>query len=296
MGEIGLKSLDIPKDFNRYNGYQDETTAFLEEKLKNAEDKQGFLGNIWNNFKEATNLGLSKSDCKSMLEKYKAGEVSFEEAVEYIDSFETKQDNMKGLMSNILTGIGSIAVTVGTCGVGGIGIPLALKFGAPAGAAFKTGINLIDRATNNVKDDEFDVKTMAKDAISGAVAGTTSAVSSGVGKGIEDGVFRTSVRNGIKCGAACGAASGASSYLLDTTFDKDKKFKFGELAKNTATSALISGTVGGVVGSGMYGMAKLAGKVGEKTARTTAQAIVNDSSTSSARKILGQAERNIIAA
>ncbi len=270
-----------------------QQSSFLNEKLSQVKDEQGCLGNIWNGIKEITNLGQSVSDCESMLEKFNSGEVSFEEAVRYIDSFDNKQENMSGLLSNVLTGIGAIASTILTVGTGPIGWGLALLKGAPIGAALKAGINLLDRATNNIEGDEFDVKEMAKDAISGAMTGATSAVSSGIGAGIKAGKAGISILNGAKCGAICGAASGAGSYMTDVAFG-DKEFDGSELISNTVTSAFVSGTVGAAVGGGMYGIANATGNIGKEVTKSTTQAIIADSTSSTTRKILGQAEKNVL--
>ncbi len=281
---------------NSYDGgikINSSESRYLSQRLESIKDEQGFLGNIWNGIKEVTNLGQSASDCDSMLQKFNSGEISFEEAVEYIDNFDTKQENMSGLLSNILTGTVAIASTILTIGTGPIGWTVALLKGAPIGAAVKTGINLLDRATNNIEGDELDVKQIAKDVVSGAMTGATSAVSSGVGAGIKAGKIGISLLNGAKCGVVCGAASGAGSYLTDVAFG-DKEFDSGELLANTATSAFVSGTVGTAVGGGMYGIANLAGNVGKDVAKSTAQAIVSDSTSSMARKALGQAEKNVL--
>ena len=286
---------EIQSTNNKYVALSSEKSSqikYLNEKLTQVKDEQGILGNIWNGFKEFSDLGQSASDCESMLNKFNEGRVSFQEAVEYIDEFQNKQENMSGLLSNVLTGVGAIASTIFTAGTGTILWKTAIACGAPIGAALKTSINLIDRATNNIEGDELDIKQMAKDAISGAMTGTTSAVSSGVGAGIKAGKISVSLLNGAKCGLACGAVSGAGSYMTDVAFG-DRDFDIGELAANTAVSSFVSGTVGTAVGGGMYGMANLAGNIGTEVSKTTAQAIVADSGSSTARKVLGQAERNV---
>ena len=269
-----------------------KNTAVLEAKFSDIKDKQGFLGSIWNGFKEITGTGLSKSDCESTLEKYKRGEISFDEALEIIESFDKKQDEMSDLGANILTGIGAIAAATVAASAGPIGWAFAFAKGAPIGAVLKTGIKVLDRASNNKKGDEFDTKQMAKDAISGAITGTTSAVASGVGAGIKAGKISLSIKNGTKCGAQCGALAGSASYRTDVTFDDDKYFNIGDLVKRTATSTFVSGTVGGFVGAGMYG---LSNNVGQDVSKTVSQTIVADSTSSSSRKILGSAERTALA-
>ena len=69
------------------------------------------------------------------------------------------------------------------------------------------------------------------------------------------------------------------------------RYNSGELLKNTATSAFVSGTVGAVVGGGMYG---LSSNVGGETTKTLGQTIIADSTSSAARKGMGQIERNIL--
>lgn len=273
------------------NSSANKKTQELEEKLKEVQDEQGFLGKTWNGFKEITGLGLSNSDCEKLVDKYNNGEISFEEAVSYIEDFKSKQETMSELSANILTGIGAIAFATTALSAGPIGWVAAIAKGAPIGAALKTGIKTLDRATNDIEGDALDMKQMTKDAISGALTGTTSAVSSGVGAGIKAGKVGLSILNGAKCGTICGSVSGAASYLADVAFEEDKEFNTGELLKNTATSAFVSGTVGAVVGGGMYG---LSSNVGKEATKTLSQTIVADSSSSTARKLLGQGERNIL--
>ena len=132
-----------------FKGYQStKQVDFLKEKLEGIEDKQGFLGKFWNGVKEVTTLGVSQSDCESMLEKYENGEISFEEAVNYLDEFDSKQENMSGLLSNILTGVATIA-TLGTGSVAWAATSTLLK-AAAIGAGAKVGINTIDRASNSL--------------------------------------------------------------------------------------------------------------------------------------------------
>lgn len=273
------------------NSYVAQKTQELENKLKEVQNEQGFLGKSWNCFKEITNLGLSNSDCEKLVDKYNNGEISFEEAVQYIEDFESKQETMSELGANILTGIGAIAYATTALSAGPIGWIAAIAKGAPIGAALKTSIKTLDRATNDKKGDALNAKQITKDAISGALTGTTSAVSSGVGAGIKAGKVGLSILNGAKCGTICGSVSGAASYLVDVAFEDDKEFNSGELLKNTATSAFVSGTVGAVVGGGMYG---LSSNVGSETTKTLGQTIIADSTSSTARKGMGQIERNIL--
>lgn len=254
----------------------------LQSKLKDVGDKQGVLGQAWNGFKEFSGLGKSEKNCESMLEKYKNGKIGFEEALSYIEDFEKRQDGAVDLMTNIATGVGAIAYA----GTGPVGFVAALG-AAPIGAAIKTGVNIFDRATNDVEGDALDAKEIVKDTVSGAVTGATSAVSSGIFKGIDQKNIGLSVKNGIKCGLECGAISGSTSYLTDVALDSDKDFNAGDLVANAANSALVSGAVGGVVGGGVYQNITNGGFLTHFNNN-----IARDSLLSSARKIGGNTVRN----
>ena len=113
--------------------------AILENKLQAIEDEQGIFGKIWNGTKELTSLGTSQKDCQSMLKQFKQGKISFEEAAQYLNSFEQKQENMTELTKNIATGIGAIAFATVTAGTG-LGLVAAAQAGAPIGAGIKAAL------------------------------------------------------------------------------------------------------------------------------------------------------------
>ena len=214
------------------------------------------------------------------------------EAVEYLNSFEQKQQNMTELTKNIVTGVGAIAFATVSAGTG-LGLVAAAQAGAPIGAGIKTVLGVIDRMTNNVENDALSAKDVVKDAVSGAITGTTSAVSSGIMKGIKEASVAVSVKNGVKCGAMCGAISGSTSYLTDVALEDDKKFNFGELTTATATSSAISSLVGGSIGAGVFANAQLSGNVGKVIDSTTNEIIFRDSVFSSLRKIFGRGVRDV---
>lgn len=269
------------------------TVTNVFDRWSQIKAKQGFIGKAWNEIKEATNFGQSASDCESMLKAYKNHEITTEEAMEYIEAFNKKQNDMTNLFANITTGVASIALATVTCGAGvSIGGLAALKLGAPIGMLTKALIKLTDRATNKVKNDELDTKEIIKDVVSGATAGAASAVSSGVSAGIKAGKIGVSILNGAKCGAICGSASSAINYLADTALDEDRNFSFGELVTNSVVGAAVSGTVGGVVGAGIYGINSSLGNIGKEVVHSTGEQIVIDSTSSSARKTLATIFRN----
>ena len=279
------------------------TIKNAEERWSQIKAQQGFIGKAWNGIKEFTNLGKSESDCESMLEAYKNHEITLAEAMEYIEDFEKKQDNASNLITNIATGVASIALATSTCGLS-IGWLQALKFGAPIGAAVKTAIKGLDRATNDIEDDALDAKEIVRDAVSGAVTGTTSAVSAGIFQGVKEAKatktvaegLKTSVLNGAKCGAQCGAIAGAIDYTTDTALDEDKKFNFGQLTRNTGAQAALSAAIGGTFGGGVFGVEALKGNLGKEMTTTIKDAIFRDCALSSSKKVAGNLEKQALCA
>ena len=69
-------------------------TAFLENKLQNIEDEQGIFGKMWNGTKELTGIGTYQKECETLLKKFEKGDITFEEAVEYLNGFEQKQEKV----------------------------------------------------------------------------------------------------------------------------------------------------------------------------------------------------------
>ena len=280
------------------------TVQNVSEKWNQIKASQGIIAKAWNGFKEFTNFGKSESDCEKMLDKYKQGKISLSEAMEYIQDFEKKQNDMTDLITNIAAGTASIAIATTAAAGGPIGWGLAALKGAPTGAVIKTGLKALNRATNEIENDAFDKKELIKDTVSGAITGTTSAVSSHIFAGVKGAKktmtimqgFKTSVKNGTQCGLMCGGLSGASSYITNTALDEDKKFNFVDLTRNTATSAFVSGTVGALVGGSVYGIEGALGNLGKETTNTLSQTIARDSMLSSSRKVLGNAERQLLSA
>ena len=137
----------------------------LNEAFNEVQDEQGLIGKLWNGFKNLTGLGLSSDDVQEKIEQYEQGEITYEEALETIESFSDKQEGAVNIIANTATGIATAGIAVATGGAG------ALLMGAAIGGATKAGIKTLDRATNNVEGDALDAKEIIKDTVTGAVDG-----------------------------------------------------------------------------------------------------------------------------
>lgn len=219
----------------------------LQSQFEAAQGEQGFLGKLWNGFKNLTGLGLSSNDVQDKIEQYENGEITYDEAAGVIEEYKTKQDGAVDLIANTVTGLAVAGVSVATGGAG------AVLIGLGVGAATKTGLKTADRATNNVKGDALDSNEILKDGITGAVDGVTSALTAGM---VSVPTAGTTVMNtakqglvqGAKAGIVTGAATGATQYATDCAFEDDKEFTFCGLLATTTQNAITGGVFGGVTG------------------------------------------------
>jgi len=236
--------------------FENDAVLALEEQLDSVQDEQGFFMNAWDDFKGFVGVGVSSEKCENAIEKFKNGEITYEEALKEIEKFDSKQDGSLELFSNIATGVAAIAVASAAAAAivasGGTATPLVLAaIGAGTGAVTKVGVKMTDRATNDLDGDALNGKQIAKDALSGAVTGGIGAATMGTGSSastLAESVAKSAARS-AKTGVVTGSITGASNYTLDCAFEDDKQFKFGELVTNTATGAVVGATVGGIMGS-----------------------------------------------
>ncbi len=256
----------------------DETSLLaLEEQLNAVEDKQGFIMGAWDDLKCGLNIGSSSEKCEDAIDKYKKGEISYEEAMAEIEKFDTKQQGSLDLFSNIATGVTAVvAATAAAAAIvasGGTATPLVLAaVGAGTGALTKAGVKAADRATNEVEKDALNGKQIAKDALSGGVTGTIGALTMGTGSAASSlgGSVAKSAASSMKTGAITGTVSGSSNYLIDTAFDEDKEFNTKDFLVSTATGTIAGTAVGGIMGSAngamrYTGVVKHGGSVINKT-------------------------------
>ena len=220
----------------------------LRDDLKEVEEKQGFIGKLWNGFKNLTGLGTSSNDVEEKIEQYENGEITYEEASSSINEFEQTQNSAVDMASSVASGLIVAGVTAAT---GGVGLAASAAIGGGAKALIKTG----DRATNEVEGDELDLKQIGKDTLTGAVDGVITTATMGIGTSAKPVIGQT-VKKAAAEGALKGAAQGAITggvmggtyYVADAVFEEDVDFSFEGLLKSTGQGALVGGVMGGAIG------------------------------------------------
>lgn len=275
--------------------------SLLEDQLSFVQKEHGTIMKGWDKVKGAVGIGASSDKCNDAIEKYKKGEISFDEAMSEIEKFDKKQDSSLDLFSNIATGVAAIGVaTVSAAAIvasGGTATPLVLAaIGAGTGAVAKVGFKATDRATNDVDGDALNGKQIAKDALSGAVTGGLSVATAGTaGTPFAAGGTKACITQCAKTGFKTGAISGASNYTIDCAFEDDKEFNFNDFASTTVTSSIAGGTVGALMGgfNGTLRANNLLNHGGQVDVANTTKDVLANAACSTEYKLLNKGVRAI---
>ena len=221
----------------------------LQNTLNNAKNEQGIIGKAWDGIKGLTGIGLSEKKCQKYINNVQNGTMSYDEAFSKISKYSGKQKSGVNLITGISTGV----VTAAALGFAPLTGGASILAAAGIGAATKAGLKTVDRATNNIQNDAFNIKQIAKDGLSGALDGAVSTATVGIGKEAvlsattAKEAMKQGVIAGAKGGAISGAAIGAGDYSIDCAFG-DQKFEADDLIINTAYGAVAGAATGAVIG------------------------------------------------
>lgn len=268
----------------------EEQMQQLREAYAQVQDEQGWVGKAWNGIKNFFGHSNGSNAVEETLNKAEAGEISYEAAVEKLNTYASKQDSIVDTVANVASGL---AVAVGVIAAPfSFGASLAL--GAGVGAAVKVGIKATDAATNDVEGD-YTLKDGLKDGVTGAVGGVVTAATAGIGAGgavVKEGgkvLVKETIKQGVvagaKAGAIDGAVMGATNYTADAVFDGDE-FTFGGLVSNTTTGAIGGAVVGGTVGGLTSGFrAHGVNKAANSAAKEAGEEAVESAGTAAAKEV-----------
>ncbi len=240
----------------------EEQMEELREAYEQVEDEQGWLGKAWNGVKNFFGHSNGSDAVEDVLDKAENGEVSYEEAVEKLNTYSQKQGSFVDTFANVTSGL---AVALGAV-FSPFSFGATLAIGTAAGAAIKVGVKASDKATNDVKGD-YKLKDFTKDGLTGAVGSAVTVATAGIGStGInlakEGGkvaikqVALEGAKAGAKAGAIDGGVMGATNYVADAVFDGEE-FSVGGLTGATLTGTIGGAATGGVVGGVASGLTAL---------------------------------------
>lgn len=217
----------------------------LKTEFQSVKDEQGAVRKAWDGIKNLTGIGVSSNKVQDKIEQYENGKLTYEEALDYIEEYETKQDNAVDLLTGIAIDVTAAGITIATGGAG------AIVASTIAGAALKAGAKTLDRATNKIEDDALNSKQIAQDTISGAINGFLNALIVGkIKKSLVQNHFALGLSE-AKAGFTGGLLSGSADYMSKVTFDDDTDFKVMDLSQSSAQDAGVSAITGFILGSGM---------------------------------------------
>ena len=148
-------------------------TLNLQLVFENAKNEQGIIGKAFDKIKGFTGVGISSKKCRKYIDALKEGKVSYEEANSVVSQYSSKQKTTLNIFSGILTaGLTMLALKKGKDAakvkniISGMGI----------GAFVNSTLHVTDRMTNNIRNDVFEPKEVAKDAASGALIGAAGGI------------------------------------------------------------------------------------------------------------------------
>ena len=148
-------------------------TLNLQLVFENAKNEQGIIGKAFDKIKGFTGIGISSKKCQQYIDALKAGKVSYEEANSIVSQYSSKQKTALNILSGILTA----AITMFSLKKGKDAAKLKnVIAGMGIGAFVNSTLHVTDRMTNNIRNDVFEPKEVAKDAASGALIGAVGGV------------------------------------------------------------------------------------------------------------------------
>ncbi len=228
----------------------------LENELASIQEEQGFIGKAWNGIKSIFGGGSSKVE--KNIEKYKNGEISFDEAKESIEKYQAGQKMSVDVVGDIGSGIlavGAFGLAIGSAVVtGGASLPIALGIATAAGAGSKIAIKASDAA---VGKREYSAKDLGYDAATGAINGLLSPVTNGVGASVTKTVGTklglTVVKEGTEEVIEQGVKQGIKSIITQQGVDV-----IGGTLKARAVATAAGMAVDGAIGGAADNMVRAA--------------------------------------
>ncbi len=238
----------------------------MKAQLEKTKKKQGFIGKIWDGFKNLTGLGAGSNKVQKAIEKLEKGEISEEEAQKSLEKYQIGQKQCVDFVADMATGIIAVAGVAAAPFTAGASLAVTIPAAMAIGAVAKPAIKGLDALSGGR---EYSLKEGLKDAAMGAVNGGLGILTAGVGKAMTSGAknivmsatkecaLSTGKKVAIRVGAAAigGSTSGAvyggissgTGYLIEGgSFDEG-------LIDAVKTGAIGGAVFGGLTGAAMEG-------------------------------------------
>ncbi len=235
--------------FSFANYENSDKAASLKEELNSIKKQQGFIGKLWNGFKNITKIGAGSNKAKNAIEKFEKGKITEEEAIKALEGYKAGQTMCVDVAADIASGILAVGAFAFAVPTGGASLAVGLSLATAVGAGTKIAIKATDAITTGKK---YGSKELLYDTLTGAVNGLLSPVTNGIGASltktvgtklgltvIKEGV-ETTVEQGVKQTVAQGIKSVITTQGIDVAG--------GTIAKRTlalGAGMAIDGALGG---------------------------------------------------
>lgn len=236
----------------------------LKEQLEETKKEQGFIGKIWDGFKNLTGIGAGSNKAEKAIEQFEKGEISEEEAQKAIEAYKAGQKQCVDMAADVVSGIVSFAAfSMATAAgiaaapfTGGVSLGLvAAGFGiaGAAGAASKVAIKGLDAATGGR---EYSGKDIIYDVATGGINGIFAPITAGIGGAAGKAVGRAVGVQGIREGGEILVREGLENTMRGaftrTFLSTSVKYTGGTAASRAlclATDMAVNGAISGAVDS-----------------------------------------------
>ena len=198
----------------------DRETSELRKNLEETKSKQGFIGKLWDGFKNLTGIGAGSSKAEKAITDYENGKISKEEMEKAVNGYTEGQKMVVDVVADIASGIlamGAFALAVPTGGASlAVGLGLATAVGAGSKVLIKGGDALLTGKEYSGKDLLYDTAT---GSINGLLAPVTNGIGNTVTKTIGTKLGLTVVKEGAEEVVEQGVKQGIKSIVLNQTAD-----------------------------------------------------------------------------
>lgn len=234
----------------------------IRESISKTKSEQGFIGKLWDGFKNLTGIGAGSQKAEKALDDYENGKIAKKEMEKAVNGYQEGQKQCVDMVADIVSGIASFGAFSFAAGLGLIATPFTggaslglviAGFGVAgaAGAAVKVGVKGIDAVVGGRKYDSIGYD-LATGGINGVFAPVTAGIGGVAGKAVASKIGVTALREGgevvIKEGIK-NTAKGAVTKTLLTTNVKYVGGTMGARALALGADMAVNGAVSGGVDS-----------------------------------------------
>ncbi|MCM1265683.1 MAG: hypothetical protein NC200_05735 [Candidatus Gastranaerophilales bacterium] len=229
-----------------------ESAIALKLELAKVKKQQGFIGKMWDGFKNLTGIGSGSDKADKLISDYEQGIASEEDVKNAIEGYKEGQEICVDVAADLASGILSVGAFVLAVPTGGASLAAGLALATGVGAGVKVGIKTGDAFANGK---EYNGKDLIYDVATGGINGLLAPVTNGVGNTVTKTVAQKLGLKALQGGAEQVAVQGAKQTAKNVILTQAVDVAGGTFAKRVA--ALGAGmALDGAVSGSAYNMVR----------------------------------------